>query len=191
MPLGTGSWWEYRAVVLETVGGLVLEDYEDTRYAEVTFAGESELHGGMAWLTKVMDDVHTAYGYYMAVSDGALTAYQDLESPSGEIYLREPLEAGTTWVTHARQDPGIEISGEILSVSEDLEMPLWSFEDCIHVRTAFRRDVMEEYPGSESVTWEHWYARGVGIVRSVIVTENAPWLYRRVVTQELLNYSVR
>jgi hypothetical protein len=190
MPMEPGSWWEYSTIVFETVGARIIQDYQNLRYAEVTFSEQSETHGRLFWITKVMDDVNTAYGYYMSAADGAVTTYEDLESPSGEDYLREPIEAGTRWLTHARQDPGVAVTGEILSVAEPLTMSLWTFDDCVHVRLVSRRELQEQYPGLETVTWEFWFVKGVGVVRSVLVNENPAWLYRRVVTQELLNYSI-
>jgi hypothetical protein len=190
MPIGTGSWWEYSTAVYETVGAIVIEDYQDLRYAEITFQEESEIHGRRSLFTKVMDDVNATYGYYMSARGGALTTYQDIESPSGEEYLREPIETGTRWVTHSRQDPEILVTGEILDDSEELEMSLWTFEDCVHVRLVSSRELEEQYPGPETVTWDFWFAKGVGMVRSVLVNENPTWQYRRTVTQELLNYSI-
>jgi len=190
MPLEPGSWWEYRTTVVETVGAIVLQDYEDQRYAEVTFTEVSGLHGELAWMTKVMDDVNSSYGYYVGVSGGEVTIFSDLDSPTGEIYLREPLEDGSTWTTHARQDPDVEVRGEIVSASEDLVMPLWTFDDCVHARLRSTRETNGQHPGPETVTWDFWYARGVGMVRTTLLVENASWMYRRLVTQEILNYSL-
>jgi hypothetical protein len=190
MPMGTGSWWEYSVEVYETVGAIVREDYRDLRYAEITFQEESETHGRMTLFTKVMDDVNTTYSYYMSAEGGALTTYQDIESPSGEEYLREPIETGTGWMTHTRQDTGVVVTGEILDNSERLNMSLWTFDDCVHVRLVSNRELQEQYPGTETVTWDMWFVKGVGMVRSVLVNENPTWLYRKTVTQELLNYSI-
>ena len=190
MPLEPDNWWEYRTEVYETIGAMEQVSYRDLRYAEITFSERSELHGHIHWMTRVMDDVNAAYGYYISTSNGALTIYQELESTSGEVYLAEPLEVGNTWTTHARQDPEILVTGEILSVSDTVHAPFETFTDCIRVQLVSTRDVLEQYPGPESITWEFWFAAGFGIVRSTSVIENPVWMFRRRVTQVLVDYSL-
>jgi len=190
MPLEPGNWWEYRIEVYETIGAMVQVDYRDLRYAEITFSERSDTHGDIHWMTRVMDDVNAAYGYYISTSNGALTIYQALESPSGEVYLAEPFEVGNSWTTHARQDTEITVAGEILSVSDTVRAPFEIFTDCIRVRLVSTRDVLDQYPGPETITWEFWFAEDIGIVKATSVTENPAWMFSRSVTQVLGNYSL-
>lgn len=191
MPLDVGNWWEYEVESVDYIGPLAIDSSFGLRYAEVTFMEESEINGRLFWITRIMEDQHIVYGYYMGIEDGMLMAYPEPENPIGGIYLQGPLKAGTSWETVAWNDHDAHVTVEITGTDLTLQVPAGTFEGCLSVSMTSTREVVEEWSGTEEVSWEMFYAPGVGVVRSVILTVNPASTLSRRSEVELIDLQVR
>ncbi len=190
MPLTVGNWWEYEVEIYEYVGGMEIESQRDLRYSEVMFEENSETNGHLSWMVRLMEDHGVAYGYYISLSEASMTIYDQMDNVQGEIYLKSPLEEGTSWETVSRADSSVAVRAEIVSAGITLELPAGSFENCICVRMTSTREVIDDYPGPEDLLWEIWYAPDVGPVKSFTETSNDQIMFRRTAMQELVDYQI-
>ena len=190
MPLEVGNWWEYEVESVDYIGPLALDSSRGLRYAEVGFMEDSESNGRLFWITRMMEDQNIVYGYYMGLEDDVLVVYPEPEDPTGAIYLQGPLEPGTSWETVVWNDQDARVSVEISDTDLTIQVPAGTFEDCICVLMTSTREAVEEWSGTEEVSWEIFYAPGTGVVRTIILTSNpASTLSRRSVV-ELIDLQV-
>jgi len=198
-PLVTGARWVYR---LHTdYGGLKVE---------VVARGPMAIHGD-GRVVFVMDErnegpdlgfVETSPVGYV-VEEGYVSRYPGVDYASdGELRLLgrdEPTrllplkpEPGQAWTQHhslfaTPEGGGGQLGWQAHVTSKpELRVPAGTFHDVLVVYSSYSNESPYEHGETKPVFYEDYYARGVGLIRSV--TRDTEGGSERVVEQELLEY---
>jgi len=156
-PLTIGNHWEYT--------GTEVTPNAATRAGEpitmtLTVSRQAPI-GGVPWfevLTKGSDPLDPPGYMYVRHDPDGLMRHESVGTVPMNL-LDARLTAGTTWV-----DPDdAQISSEILSTTEHVDVPAGSYDDCLLVE---QTDTYYSPPSRQQV----WYKAGLGIVRSRLYT---------------------
>lgn len=192
MPIEVGNWYSFRNLYEGYVDGSPMDDLlgygaspvTSYFYYEYTDIVESTRHGTLCEVTYGIDGSEDTDHFYRRVAEGEFSALDGQNDQVVEILLQEPLEVGHSWITQSRSGDHISYTNTIVSINEDVSVPLGTFT-CIHVTKTMTDDTIGEgwyyqenygqydYAGMETVVKDTWFAPGVGIVKwATVVTTN-------------------
>ncbi len=147
----------------------------------ITSHGEEEL-GGQRVTRERVDVGGETHWLFVAVDHRGVYRYatqsQDEEQPvletTRDYYLVYPLEVGASW--RGESEPSflearvrVPIESKVESTSETVAVPAGEFRDCVKVKTTGHAPLPGDPPRTFTVSEEVWYAKNVGMVRSVVV----------------------
>jgi hypothetical protein len=137
--------------------------------------------------------------------------------PERDYFLRQPLEVGRKWTSRAAPtfievvDVPVQIESTVVSTNETVRTPAGEFTDCVKIRVHGTAEVREEQDeddaevdadaddeldvdftsGTYTVDEETWYAKDVGVVKSVMTETFTSEIddQRATVTTELQSFT--
>lgn len=187
-PLAVGNQWIYdragqmtiSGVQMATVNGMNITDITGTITHELGFdvyVQETHMTDTTEFVgeTLITDSTFTTY---MRITDQGLYSYVNLFGADSAGFVPFPLEVGATW--QFSDDP--PMTAEILSMTETVNVPAGSFQNCLEVRMTWVED-------GNTVQNDTYFAPNVGRVKNVY-TQSYQTLVTTV-TAELLSYSVQ
>ena len=85
------------------------------------------------------------------IRDDGIWLYGDSTMQDSTWWVRFPLEPGSSWTSHV--DP--EMVSEVISMTEQIEVPDGTFENVLHVRATYVEVAAQ-------VVWDYYFAPNVG-----------------------------
>ncbi len=181
-PLAVGNIWNYSRIGTYNVDSL---SYTVTGASTVRITGTAEHSGGFQVFVEETMVADTIQGLmvitntdtsYIRVTDDGFFGYPELDSTDSSWTVPFPLVAGMIWPFSTEPS----MTGEILSMTEDVTVPAGSYEDCAEMRTTW-------IEGGNVVNTTD-YAPNVGMVRN-IYTQGAGQ-YNTSVTSRLTSFEL-
>lgn len=186
-PLAVGNQWVYNRSGSISVAGISLSTISGENVSDIT--GQiSHGDGFQVYVQEydMSDTIETAgqevfldstFTTYMNITDAGVYSYVSLAGSDSVGFVPFPLQVGATW-QFSEEPP---MTGEILSLTETVNVPAGTFENCLEMRLIW----VESGNTVENVTD---FAPNVGRVRNVYTQSYGSMV--TTVTSVLMSYSL-